>query len=390
MNLKHNEKLEIGKVNVLSIISLAVGLTESFFLYIMSTYLKESFGSGNVGVFYLISYAVVLVLLLNLHKIIKKIGKSDFLYIALFFEIVAIGVLLFVSPGPLGIAAVIAYIIFLNMKWVSLDMILESYSSDNMSGRIRGKFLTAINLGILLGPFFSTVILEKYGYYGIFLILFIFNAAIFLLEVTMIGRVNHRFEGQIGVRRILRRVFKRIDIIRIFYVAFILDFFYALMVIYTPIYLISLGFGWEEIGIMFTVMLLPFVFIQYPVGVLADKKLGEKEMLIGAIILMGSATLAMYFIVSVEIFVWALLLFLSRVGAAMIEVLRDSYFYKRIDAHDIDLINVFRTASSVAYISSAILSAVLLLVFSLKAIFILVAIVVFSALYPAFKLEDNL
>lgn len=390
MNLKHNEKLEIGKVNVLSMISLAVGLTESFFLYIMSTYLKESFGSGNVGVFYLISYAVVLVLLLNLHKIIKKIGKSDFLYIALFFEMIAIGVLLFVSPGPLGIAAVIAYIIFLNMKWVSLDMILESYSSDKMSGRIRGKFLTAINLGILLGPFFSTVILEKYGYYGIFLILFIFNAAIFLLEVTMIGRVNHRFEGQIGVRRILRRVFERIDIIRIFYVAFILDFFYALMVIYTPIYLISLGFGWEEIGIMFTVMLLPFVFIQYPVGVLADKKLGEKEMLIGAIILMGSATLAMYFIVSVEIFVWALLLFLSRVGAAMIEVLRDSYFYKRIDAHDVDLINVFRTASSVAYISGAILSAVLLLVFPLKAIFILVAIVVFSALYPAFKLEDNL
>ncbi len=389
MKFKHDEKLEIRKVNILSGIALLSGVAESFFLYIMSSYIKESFGGANIGIFYLVSYAVVLVALLNLHKIIKKIGKSDFLYLALISKILAIGVLTFVSPGALGLAAVMVYIVCLNMELVGLDMILESYSSDKMSGRIRGKFLTAISFGILLGPIFSTTILVEYGYCGIFLIIFILNSAILLAEVTMIKKVNHCFKGKIGVGHVLRKVFKRPDILRIFYIAFILDFFYALMLIYVPIYLINLGISWKEIGLIFTIMLLPFVFIQYPVGILADKKLGEKEMLIGAIFLMGCSTAAMYFIVSKEIFAWALLLFLSRVGAAMIEILRDSYFYKRIDARDVDLINVFRTSSSVAYILGALASAILLFLFPLKAIFILVAVVVFSALIPAFKLEDN-
>ncbi len=389
MKFRHDEELQINKINILSGIAFLAGLSESFFLYIMSTYLKESFGSGNVGVFYLIGYAIILATLLNLHKIIKKIGKSDFLFLALFFKIIVIGILLFVSPGPIGIAAVIGYIIFLNMQWVSLDMILESHSSDKMSGRIRGKFLTAMNIGIISGPFFSTMLLERYGYYGIFLTLFIFNTLIFMAEATLIGKVNHRYEGEVGVGKILRKISKRSNILRIFYISFVLDFFYALTVIYVPIRLINLGISWQEIGVILTIMLIPFVLIQYPVGALADKKLGEKEMLIGAIFLMGLSALAMYFVASKEIFIWAIVLFSSRAGAAMIEILRDSYFYKRIDAHDVDLINIFRASSPVAYILGAITSTVLLIFCPLESVFILVAIVVFSALYPAFKLEDN-
>lgn len=389
MKLRHDEKLEMGKVNVLSGVAFLAGLSESFFLYIMSTYLTESFGRENIGIFYVTGYVVILFILLNLHKIIKKIGKADFLFSALFFKILSIGVLLFVSPGPLGIAATIAYIIFLNLQWVGLDMILESYSSDKMSGRIRGRFLTALNAGILLGPFLSTVILSKYSYYGIFLTLFILNVIIFLVEMFNIGKVDHRFKGHGGVMYLLKKVLKRSDILKIFYISFILDFFYALTVIYVPIRLINLGVEWKDIGIILTVMLVPFVLIQYPAGILADKKFGEKEMLFGAIFLMGATTIAMYFISSKEIFVWASVLFLSRVGAAMIEILRDSYFYKRIDAHDVDLINIFRSSGSVAYILAATISALTLLIFPLKAVFILAALVVFSALIPAFHLEDN-
>jgi hypothetical protein len=104
---------------------------------------------------------------------------------------------------------------------------------------------------------------------------------------------------------------------------------------------------------------------------------------------MGLATLAVYFITSKEVLVWALILLLTRIGAAIIQILRDSYFYKRIDANDVDLIDFFRTSYSFAYIFAAILSTFVLLIFPLKAIFILIAAVVFSALIPAFQLEDN-
>ncbi|MFA7319715.1 MAG: MFS transporter [Parcubacteria group bacterium] len=389
MNLKHNEKLEIGKVELLCFLSLLLGLSQGVFVYVMSTYFKQAAGTENIGVFYLVSYAVILIAILNLHKVIKIFGKAGLFHISLFLQILAIIALLLVSPGSIGIMAVVVYIIFLNLQWLFLDILLEAYSTDKMSGRIRGIHLTVMNVGFLLSPLISASILEKYGYYGIFFLMLILNTAVLFFGVINIGQVNHNAERKISVRDLIKKVWKRKDVFRIFYISFILDFFFALMIIYMPLYLIDLGFNWEEIGIIFTVMLIPFVLVQYPAGILADKKLGEKEMLIGSILIMGFSTLAVYFIASEEVFVWAVILLLTRIGAAFIQILRDSYFYKRIDANDVDLINFFRTSYSFAYIFAAILSAIVLFFFSLKTIFILIAIVVFSSLYPAFHLEDN-
>jgi MFS family permease len=151
----------------------------------------------------------------------------------------------------------------------------------------------------------------------------------------------------------------------------------------------DLGFTLEKIGLAFTLMLVPFVLFQYSAGVLADKKMGEKEMIIFSLVFMALSTLGIYFIHSMSVLVWGAALFATRVGAALIEVLRDSYFYKRIDGHDVDLINFFRTSMPVAFIFSTLLSALLIYFFSIKIAFILVALVVLSALWPAWHLDDN-
>lgn len=385
----HSEKVDPGKIRVISIISFLMGFSQASFLYIMSSYFKLSSGVENVGLFYLAAYSVILVILLNLHKIIKRFGKSDVFHFSLIGKILAVVFLLFVSPGPLAIVLVIAYIIFGNVEWVSMDAILESYSSDRMSGRIRGKYLTIMNAGILLGPFFSTMILGRYGYWDIFLWLLIMNVVISAIAIKSIKKVNHTFRQSLTVKDVFNKVILRKNVRRIFYISFILEFFYALMIMYTPIYLIDLGFSWDKIGIIFTAMLLPFVFFQYPMGVLADKKMGEKELLIFSIFLMGASTLIIYFIGSGTIFVWSVILFATRIGAALIELLRDSYFFKRIDGYDVDIINIFRSAKPMAYIAASAISAVVIFFFSVKAIFILVGIVVLSALLPAIRLVDN-
>jgi MFS family permease len=135
-------------------------------------------------------------------------------------------------------------------------------------------------------------------------------------------------------------------------------------------------------------MLLPFVLLQYPMGVLADKKVGEKKLLFLALLIMASCTLVFYFTSSQNILVWAVVLFGTRVGASMLEVLRDSYFYKRIDGDDMDLIDFFRTAMPVGYILAALASLVLLLFLPLKWVFVLLALVTFSALIPALRLTE--
>jgi len=387
--IAHKENFDQKRVKFISFISFLMGFAQAFVLYVMSTYFKLASGSENLGPFYFLAYAVILVFLFNLHKIIKNMGKVNVFHFALLIKIIVLFLLSIVPPSKWSIILLIFYIISGNLEWVSLDVILESFSLDNMSGRIRGKYLTFINAGYLLGPFFSTNVLNDFGYGGVFSTLLIFNAFIFVFSLVGLHGVNHRFERTITVREIFQKVIRRRNVLRIYYLSFALEFFYALTVIYVPLYLTDLGFSWDRIGLILTAMLLPFVFIQYPMGVLADKKLGEKEMLIVSLVIMAASSSVLYFISTTSILIWSLALFATRVGAAILEVMRDSYFYKRIDGNDVDLINFFRTAMPAAFITSSLITLPLLIFFPIKTTFLVVTAVVFSALFPAFFLVDN-
>lgn len=389
MKLRHEEEFNKKKVSLINFISFLMGFSGAMLIYVMAYYFKIAAGTEDVGIFYFVSYVIILIILLNLHKIVRKLGKSNIFYFSILASIILAALLVFYSPSIWGIAFLMLYIIFISLSWVSLDVILESFSTDNMSGRIRGLHLTVINIGYLAGPFLSTKILEKFNFQGIFIFLLIFNSLVLIFSLIGIRSVNHKFEIKLKTRDVLKKVFARKDILKVYYIAFALDFFYALLVIYTSIYLLNRGISWSQIGIIFTIMLIPFVVLQYPVGFLADKKLGEKEMLIFSIILMAVSTGVIFFISSSSIWIWGVILLATRVGASILEVLRDSYFYKRIDGYDIDLINFFRTSMPVGYILATGISFPLLLFFPLKSIFLLVVIVVLSALVPAFLLVDN-
>jgi MFS family permease len=385
----HDEQLDKRKIKLVGFISFFAGFTRAILFYVMSYYFRLASGTENVSLFYTVSYAIVLLVLLNMHKVVRKLGKSNVFYFSILAKIIAVTVLSVIKPSPLAIAFLMAYIVFDSLEWVSIDIILESFSQDKMSGRIRGVHLTVFNLGFLLGPFLSTRILEGFNFQGIFTCILILNCITFLMALVGLRSVNHRFDQKLKVIDVVKKVFRLKNVMRIYYISFVLEFFFALMVIYAPLYLLDMGISWSQIGVIFTIMLVPFVLLQYPAGILADKKIGEKEMIIVSLVLMTLSTVGVYFIHSLSVLVWGIALFATRIGAALVEILRDSYFYKKIDGHDVDLINFFRTSMPVAYILSTALSAFILLFFSLKIAFILVALVVLSALYPAFRLEDN-
>lgn len=386
---KHKEHLNRKKTELISLISFFLGFSQAVLLYVMSTYFKEASGSENVSGFYFIAYAILLFVLLNLHKMTRKLGKTSIFMVILALKIVSLVFLANSHPSNLGIFLLMLYVIFSGLEWVSLDTILESFSCDKESGRIRGMHLTILNAGFLIGPFISTWLLGRFDFSGIFVFLLIFNILVFFFALLKLRDTNGKSVVDISILALLRKVVKRKNVMAIYYISLALEFFFALMVIYVPIYLIDLGLNWSQIGIIFTVMLLPFVLLQYPVGFLADKKMGEKKLLILALFIMALSALLAYFTTSTSVLVWSLVMLGTRIGAAMVEILRDSYFYKRIDGDDVDLINFFRTAMPVGYILAAVTSFVLLLFLPLSSIFVLLALVVFSALIPAYHLAEK-
>ncbi|HAI74358.1 MAG TPA: hypothetical protein DCS28_02445 [Candidatus Moranbacteria bacterium] len=385
----HSEQLNENKIRLTAFVSFLMGFSQAVLIYVISSYFKLATGTENVGIFYAVSYGIFLIILLNLHKVVRVFGKSNVFYFSLLAKISAIVFLIFSEPSMAGILLLMLYIVLGHTEWVALDIIIESFSTDKMSGRIRGTHLTILNAGFLFGPFVSVYILDKIGFNGIFVFSLIFNAFVFIFALIGFRKVNHKFEQKLKVIDILKKVLRRKNILRIYYISFVLEFFYALMIIYTPLYLRDLGYSWENIGLIFTAMLIPFVILQYPMGILADKKTGEKEFLIFSLIIMAISTIGAYFIGAGSLFIWAAVLFATRIGAALIEILRDSYFFKRIDGYDVDLINIFRTAVPVAYIVAAIFSSFIFFFLPIKSVFLIVGIVVLSALYPAFKLQDN-
>lgn len=385
----HVEKFDSKRVKLVNFISFLFGFGSALYIYVLSFYFKEATGIENVGIFFLLSYVLVLISFFYLHKVVAKIGKTSSLHLSFLLKALLAMVLAFSVPSWFSAVLVILYVVIGSASWVILDIVLESFSVDKMSGRIRGLYLTILNFGFLLGPFLSTQILWKYGFMGVFTLVFLVDLIIFLISLFGIKNVNHQSTRSSSLFNILKKVIKRKNLLRDYYISFVLDFFYAGMIIYTPIYLSGLGINIEDVGIIFTIMLVPFVLLQYPAGLLADKKTGEKSLLIFSLFVTGLSVLSVYFIFSVNIFVWGAILFCTRVGAALLEILRDSYFYKRIDGDDVDLIDFFRTTRPVAYILFAIISGVLLSFLTIKSIFVLIALVVLLGLVPAFHLSNN-
>lgn len=389
---KHLERLNPKKINLINLVSFLLGFSSALTAYVVSSYFKEISGENNVSIFYVIIYFIILIALLNLYKIIKRAGTEKTFFISILFFAGSAWLLSFLPTSSAGVIVLMINIIAATLCFTVKDIILESCSTDRLSGRIRGWHLTLMNLGFILAPFISMQILAKYNFKGVFLLQFIAVAITIFLAYFGLKRMGNK-KNQVSPERFqalgIEKIKKNRDVMRIYYIAFILDLFYFLAVVYIPIYLKNLGMSWESIGLIFTFMLLPFVILPYPLGVIADKKTGEKELLIIALLILALTSGYLFFISSTNLYVWGIFLFLTRIGAASLEMLRDSYFYKKIDGRDVNIIDFFRTSYPAAYIAGSIALIIMLFFLPLKSIFIFAFLSTISGLWPAFALTDS-
>jgi MFS family permease len=171
----------------------------------------------------------------------------------------------------------------------------------------------------------------------------------------------------------------------------ILRIFYAGMVVYTPIYLHEyIGFAWSEIGVMFTIMLLPFVLLEYPLGKMADSRFGEKEILSAGFICMALFTAILSFVSLPSLILWTALLFMTRIGASAVEIMSETYFFKKIDWGDSNLLSFFRIVDPIAYIITPLVVSVLIYFFDFRWVFLALSVIVLFGLRYSLSIKDTL
>ncbi len=377
-------------IQLIAFLGFLYGLSISLLAYVTSSYFKTVIGSDNVSVFYFIIFAVALPLLFHLHRLVEGFGRARTLMLVLIVQIDVLFFLQFLPMNYAGAVLLMIYAILNSFVAVLIDIVLEAYSVDGTTGRLRGLYLSVWNFGVLVGPLISMYILDHFGFSAIFTAELLVYVAMFLAVFLALNNIRgHVPKQRLSLRKVVRTFRMRRDLSYIYAVSLALRFFYASMTVYMPLYLFDLGMQPMEVGLVFTVMLIPFILLQYPVGVLADKKYGEKEMMILGLIIMIGATAWMWATQRTDVWMWMALLTVSRVGAAILETMEDSYFYKQITAHDMALINCFRTTRPFAYIVCMILTGAVFFFFEMRSMFIVIIIVLALSLVPAVRLRDT-
>ncbi len=376
----------------------------AFIIYINSSFLQKFVSSEYIGALYGVSSLVTLIILTRISYALKKIGHFKVMLGIITLETLSVfcsAILDMYSFSGittdylrLSLFVILAFLIFNTTAILlrfSLDIYLEKYSKNRETGKARGIFLTTMNLAIAVSPYMVGKILTNGDFWRVYLV----ASAIFLPAIIITGtklrKVRdveyHDTKFTIG----LKKVWKNKNIRSIFMTNFLLEFFYSWMTIYTPIYLFKImGFSWENIGTMFSLMLTSFVILQLPLGKIADKYLGEKEILTAGLIITGLSTSYLAFIEKPEFIVWTAALFMTRVGAAAIEIMNETYFFKKVSPEDSDVIGFFRNASPLAYIIGPMTASVLIYFIDFKYIFAILGVIMLVGIRYSLAIKDTL
>ncbi|MFZ2149602.1 MAG: MFS transporter [Minisyncoccia bacterium] len=341
-------------------------------IYINSSFLSSFIGEESMGLTYALASIVSIIALLVAPKIFRRTGGHKFLLLVIAFDILSILFFAF-SKNAWSAVPIFAIGFALNTLIVfSLDELLKIFSKDSKTGRIRGIYITIVHLAFISSQLLLGTIFGPFSFKTIYLIAASLMMAFFALAFFGLKNTPDPKYDNMKTLQYVKKFFGNRNLFRVYGINFLLQFFYAWMVIYTPIYLyVHLGFSWKELGIIFAIMLTPFVIIPIQLGKYSDK-IGERKILMFGFAIVSIFTLSLFFIQAHLVWLWAILLFTTRIGAATIDVMSDAYFFKHIKPENEEFVGVYRSAPPLSFIIGPVVaSAVLLLVPSFNFIYLI-------------------
>lgn len=360
-------------------------------IYVTSTFLERFVNPVYIGILYSIASAITVGIFIYYRNILKRFGNYRTLISLLYLVLVTLILLMWAPSTPVVIGAFIANFVLTALFFMNMDIFLESETADAEAGGTRGIYLTALNAAFIAGPLTSGYLLGEEQYWRVF------GLGIFILIIVILIAQNRLsyFEDKPYSKVALWDAFKKTVRERNLYFAlqcgFALRVFYAWMIIYSPIYLTqTAGFSIEETSYIIAAGLIPFVLLEATLGRVADTKIGEKEILTAGMLIMALATGAIFFLpAQMDIFSWVCVIFITRIGASMVEVMVETYVFKKIDSTDISVLTFLRIIRPIAYVIAPALGSFIIYLFGIKYLFLVLGVYILLSANYALRLKDT-
>jgi len=361
-------------------------------IYINSNFLQQFISTDNVGYIFSLASLLTIAGFVLIRPILHRFGNYKTFLGSLTTVFIALALLTVPeAPAWLYIAAFTLATVFQALCFFHMDIFLEHYSKDSETGMVRGIFLTAQNLSFVIGPLIAGLLLTDHDFWKIYLFGIILLIPVFYIAIRYLRNFSDPKYTKPHFAKTSRYIFKNKDLYNVFAANGLLFAFYSWMIIYTPIYLHTvMGFPISSVTTIMGIALVAFIILQPPLGYIADEWIGEKEMLIAGFIIIAGSTTAMSFLESSTLWHWAALLFITRVGASMVEIMSEAYFFKKVDSGDMNIVSFFRIVGPLMYTAFPILASVLLIFIDLKFIFMILGAIMLYGVRYGLAIKDTL
>lgn len=366
----------------------------SLVLYVNSSFLEQFLSGATVGVLYTIGSLITIGTFLLATRILPRIGNYTLtIFFATLECLVLIGMAL-TGNVYLAVLFFMVHQVAAPLILFSIDIFMEEMTEDEegSTGGRRGLLLTIMSLtgalAVLLGGYLLGDEVPQFS------LVYSMSALLLIPFILIVMRYFKTFEDpryqHFKFMKGLLFFWHRKDVRNVFFAHFTLQVFFAWMVIYTPLYLATIiGFNWEEIGQILFVGLMAYVFLEYGIGVIADKWIGEKEMMALGFVTMAVSTSWFVFLDDSSVGAWMLAMFLTRVGASLVETTTESYFFKHIRGDDSNLISFFRITRPLSYVIGAFLGSITLAFLNFNLLFVVLGLLMIPGLFFTMALKDT-
>lgn len=290
----------------------------------------------------MIGSILALIASINIARSVKKFHTYGFTFGVALAEIVVISIFGYTENIYLLPIFFIVHFILQVLLNISLNIFIENFTIHTKVGSVRGLFLAVFNLAVLVSPFIGGLILKHYSFTTLYIVAASMLIPYLFFLHTYLKHMKEPAYHQIDLFGAARVAFRNKNLRAAIIGELVVSSFYATMVIYSPLYLTSIGIPLTSyMMIILPLALIPLVVLPYELGYLADKKFGEKEMLIIGLLILTVTTFLFVVITTKALWVWVLLLLVSRIGASFVETMSFSYYFKKVGAEDPSLTALF-------------------------------------------------
>lgn len=388
--MPNNKKrdLALTPISKLGIVSLIFSLGVAFVGTIWAIYLESIFHNPSYVGFVLTIFTIISGLTyIFLIPLIEKQSKAKIFIISLWMYIISY-VSFYIFPTIWAVIILGAVMsIAVSLRITSFGIIVRDKSSDKSVSKNIGAIYTFFNLSWLIGPLIAGFLAEKYGTNKVFLFAaaFVF-LSMFLFKIFRIKDNRTEKKADKNLIKVVIDFLKNKDRLLIYILSGGITFWWTLIYIYVPIYIIESGLNDIVIGYFLSAVIIPLVLLEYYFGKLSARIGFKKIFFIGYLI---PAIIAIICFFIGNLYLVLSLLVLASVGIAMLESTTEAYFFDLITKKQRDkYYGPYNTTIDLNGGISLLLSAIVLLILPFKFIFIFIGASMFIFAFLSLKIKN--